>query len=158
MDGRIQGPIQDYLKNSFDVKYVDTITEPGPCGIIAENKDKNAIDSILRRVKISVDIHKSNLIAISGHYDCAGNPCAEKIQKEQIKQSIEYLKNLYPGVEVIGLELERHLQVGRALLVHPPHAQDASQVCRRVRPSGTCCSYRSRTLPRSAPARRPARR
>ena len=103
MDGRIQGPIQDYLKGTYNVKYVDTITEPGPCKIIAENKDKSTINSILQRVKISVDIHKSNLIAISGHYDCAGNPCEEKNQKEQIKQSIDYLKNLYPNVEIIGL-------------------------------------------------------
>ena len=108
MDGRIQGPIQDYLKSGYNVKYVDTITEPGPCKIIAEGKDKTAIDSILRRVKISVDIHKSNLIAISGHYDCAGNPCEEKIQKEQIKQSVEYIKGLYPETEVIGLWVDNN--------------------------------------------------
>ena len=103
MDGRIQSPIQDYLKGSYNVKYVDTITEPGPCKIIAENKDKSAIDSILKRVKISVDIHKSNLIAVSGHHDCAGNPTREEVQKEQIRQSITYLKNLYPNIEIIGL-------------------------------------------------------
>jgi hypothetical protein len=111
MDGRIQGPILDYLKDSFNVKYVDTITEPGPCKIIAENKDINAIDSILRRVKISVEIHKSNLIAISGHYDCAGNPCEAEVQKEQIRQSITYLKNLYPNVEVIGLWVDGNWKV-----------------------------------------------
>jgi hypothetical protein len=103
MDGRIQRPILDYLKKSFNVKYVDTITEPGPCKIIAENKDINAIDSILQRVKISIEIHKSNLIAISGHYDCAGNPTKEEVQKQQIKKSVEQLKNLYPDTEIIGL-------------------------------------------------------
>ena len=103
MDGRIQRPIQDYLKKSFNVKYVDTITEPGPCKIVAENKDKSAIDSILKRVKISIEVHKSNLVAISGHYDCAGNPCEEEVQKEQIQKSVDYLKNLYPNTEIIGL-------------------------------------------------------
>ncbi|MHA2092420.1 MAG: carbonic anhydrase [Candidatus Kariarchaeaceae archaeon] len=103
MDGRIQEPIQDYLKKSFNVKYVDTITEPGPCKIIAENKDVNAVNSILQRVKISINVHKSHLIAISGHYDCAGNPCDAEVQKEQVKQSIEYLNNLYPNAEIIGL-------------------------------------------------------
>ena len=111
MDGRIQGPIQDYLKSSFNVKYVDTITEPGPCKVIAENKDTSIINSILQRVKISVDIHKSNLIAISGHYDCAGNPCEDAIQKEQIKQSVEYFKKLYPNVEVIGLWIDSDWKV-----------------------------------------------
>ncbi len=106
MDGRIQEPILDYLKGSYNVKYVDTITEPGPCKIIAENKDKSAVNSILQRVNISVDVHKSNLIAISGHYDCAGNPCEEEVQREEIKQSIKNLKNLYPNTEIIGLWID----------------------------------------------------
>ena len=111
MDGRIQGPIQDYLKGNYNLKYVDTITEPGPCKIIAENKDVNAIDSILQRVKISVEVHKSNLIAISGHYDCAGNPCEEEVQKQQVKQSITYLKNLYPNIEIVGLWVDDNWKV-----------------------------------------------
>ena len=111
MDGRIQGPIQEYLKSSYNVKYVDTITEPGPCRIIAENKDINAINSILQRVKISIDVHKSNLIAISGHFDCAGNPCEAEVQKGQIKQSIEYFKNLYPNTEIVGLWVDSNWQV-----------------------------------------------
>jgi hypothetical protein len=111
MDGRIQGPIQEYLKGGYNVKYVDAITEPGPCKIIAENTDINAINSILQRVKISVDIHKSKLIAISGHHDCAGNPCEAEDQKEQIKQTVEYFKNLYPDIEVIGLWVDSNWQV-----------------------------------------------
>jgi hypothetical protein len=111
MDSRIQGPIQDYLKDNYNVKYVDTITEPGPCKIIAENKDIDAVNSILKRVKISVEIHKSNLIAISGHYDCAGNPTKAEVQKEQIKQSTTYLKNLYPDIEIIGLWVDENWKV-----------------------------------------------
>ena len=111
MDGRIQGPIQEYLKNSYNVKYVDTITEPGPCRIIAENKDSNAINSVLQRVKISVNVHKSNLIAISGHFDCAGNPCEAEVQKGQIKQSIENFKYLYPNTEIVGLWFDSNWQV-----------------------------------------------
>ena len=53
----------------------------------------------------------SDLIAISGHYDCAGNPCEEEIQKEQVKQSIEYLKNLYPNAEIIGLWIDENWKV-----------------------------------------------
>ena len=111
MDGRIQTPILDYLKSSYNAEYVDTITEPGPCKIIAVNNDINAINSILQRVKISINVHKSNLIAISGHFDCAGNPCEDEVQKEQIKQSIEYFKNLYPNAEIIGLWVDSKWQV-----------------------------------------------
>jgi hypothetical protein len=111
MDGRIQGPILEYLKSNHNIKYVDAITEPGPCKIVAENSDVNLIDSILQRVKISINIHKSNLIAISGHYDCAGNPCEAEVQKGQIKQSVEYFKDLYPNTEIIGLWVDSKWQV-----------------------------------------------
>ena len=111
MDGRIQVPIIEFLKSSYNVTFVDTITEPGPCRIIAENKDIKAINSILQRVKISIDIHKSNLIAISGHFDCAGNPCEADVQKGQTKKSVEYFKNLYPNTEIIGLWVDENWKV-----------------------------------------------
>lgn len=63
------------------------------------------------RVKISVNKHGSKLIAISGHYDCAGNPCDEETQKEQVKKSIKYCKNIYPDVEIIGLWIDAEWKV-----------------------------------------------
>ena len=113
MDGRIQEPIQKYLKQTYGITYVDTITEPGPCKIIAENKNKTLIDSILDRVNISVNKHGSRLMAISGHHDCAGNPCAEETQKEQTRQSVEYLKIQYPEVDIIGLWIDNEWTVGK---------------------------------------------
>ncbi|UCG35702.1 MAG: hypothetical protein JSW17_02585 [Candidatus Omnitrophota bacterium] len=106
MDGRIQKPLQEFLKEKYNAEYVDTITEPGPCKILAENDNKTLINSILERVKISVAKHGSKLIAISGHHDCAGNPKDEQTQKDQIKQSINYLENIYPDVKIIGLWID----------------------------------------------------
>ena len=103
MDGRIQEPLRTYMMKRSGVKYVDAITEPGPCKILSENQNNTLIDSIVARLKISVNHHNSRLIAISGHYDCVGNPVGEDIQKEQIKKSVEYLKILYPELEIIGL-------------------------------------------------------
>ena len=111
MDGRVQEPIHDYLKNKYNVKYIDTITEPVPCKILAENKDKNVIDSLHSRIRISLEKHQSNLIAISGHHDCAGNPCPCEEQKQQVKQSLRYLKELYSQTEVIGLWVDSDWEV-----------------------------------------------
>ena len=102
MDGRIQEPIINFLKQNLSVKYIDTITEPGPCKILAEQNSKTLLNSILARVSISVEKHGSNLIAVSGHYDCAGNPCTEDKQKTQIQESVNYLKSLYPDKKIIG--------------------------------------------------------
>ncbi|MFO8052691.1 MAG: carbonic anhydrase [Candidatus Omnitrophota bacterium] len=115
MDGRIQEPIIQYLKNNYKVIYVDTITEPGPCKIIADNSDKATINSIIKRTNISVNKHHSKLIAISSHYDCAGNPSSKKRKKTQIKASVEFIKKSYPQIEVIGLWINNQWKVNQYL-------------------------------------------
>ncbi|MFH1784357.1 MAG: carbonic anhydrase [bacterium] len=111
MDGRIQEPIIKYLREKYGISYVDTITEPGPCKILAENEYKVSIDSIMKRIKISINKHGSKLIAVSGHYDCAGNPCDEEVQKKQIRGSVKHLKNNYPEIEIIGLWVDKTWKV-----------------------------------------------
>ncbi len=111
MDGRIQLPVIQYLQQHYDVPYVDIITEPGPIRILAEHPDISSIPSILKRLNISIDVHQSKLIAITGHHDCAGNPSPKDVQLEQIERSKKYISKLYPHIEVIGLWIDEHWQV-----------------------------------------------
>ncbi len=111
MDGRIQEPIIKFLKEHCNVKYIDAITELGPCKILAENNNKGLINSIIKRVEISIQKHKSQLIAISGHHDCAGNPGDKETQKDQIKKSIKHCESLYPDIEMIGLWVDDEWKV-----------------------------------------------
>ena len=111
MDGRIQEPIIKFLKQNYQVKYIDTITEPGPCKILAENNNKTLLDSILHRISISVEKHGSNLIAISGHYDCAGNPCSDNQQKIQINEAVKYLQGIYPDIKIIGFWINHEWEI-----------------------------------------------
>jgi hypothetical protein len=111
MDGRIQEPVIRYLKKKHGAEHVDVITEPGPCGILAGAQGGQSVDSILERTDISLHKHGSRLIAVSGHYDCAGNPVEEAIQKEQIRASIEFLKVRYPEAEVLGLWIDDEWKV-----------------------------------------------
>ena len=113
MDGRIQEPLIKHLKDNYRITYVDTITEPGPCKILAENEDEDLINSIMKRVRISIKKHGSNLIAISGHYNCAGNPCDEETQKKQIKESIKQLKYNYPEMKIVGLWIDHEWKINQ---------------------------------------------
>jgi len=113
IDGRIQEPIIRFLKDEHKIAFIDTVTEPAPCKILSENSDEQAINSIIERVNISITRHHSNLIAVSGHYDCAANPGSEKKQKEQIRDSIQYLESRYPQKLVIGLWISGNWQVSR---------------------------------------------
>ena len=111
MDGRVQIPIVEYIKSEYAVDYVDMITEPGPNKILSENANRALIESIKRRVTISVEVHNSKLIAIIGHYDCAGNPAEKETQLSHILASIKIIRTWEFEAQVIGLWVDENWRV-----------------------------------------------
>jgi hypothetical protein len=111
IDGRIQEPIIKFLKSRYNLTYIDTITEPGVCKILAERSSGQVILLIEKALDISVNLHKSRMIAVSGHHDCASNPSDENTQKKQVNECKEYLKAKYPGCEILGLWVDKNWKV-----------------------------------------------
>lgn len=105
IDGRIHLPVLQWIFNNYNIPFVDMITEPGIINILAQ--EGPLFDSVLEKVKISLNIHNSKIIFIAGHDDCAGNPQSPKIQENQIKRSTEILKNMInkidPSCQIVGL-------------------------------------------------------
>ena len=87
MDGRVQDAVKNYMQENYGVDYVDMVTEPGPNKILADNLDKDVIENIKKRVEISVHHHGSKVVAIVGHFGCAGNPTEKKEQIEHLKKA-----------------------------------------------------------------------
>jgi hypothetical protein len=111
MDGRVQLPVLEWMKKEYRADYVDMITEPGPNKILAGNKADQDVVSIRKRVDISVKKHSSKIIAITGHYDCAGNPVEKETQLLQISTSVKTIKSWGFDVLVIGLWVDDHWTV-----------------------------------------------
>lgn len=103
MDGRVQLTVINYMQKRFDAIHVDMITEPGPNKILAERQDTATVDSILRRIDVSVNKHDSRGIAIVGHEDCGGNPAGKDEQCLQSRTVRTFLQQKYPETEVIAL-------------------------------------------------------
>jgi len=103
MDGRVQLPVILFLKKRFEVEFVDSITAAGPIKTIAEGRNQKVIESILRRIKISMNKHKSKGMAVVGHEDCAGNPVDKQQQMAHLKASLAFLGERYPGTEILAL-------------------------------------------------------
>jgi hypothetical protein len=116
MDGRTQEPVSEYLKKTLQVDYVDTITEPGPVKILAEKTDSQVVAQIRKRVEISVYKHRSAVVAVVAHGDCAGNPVDQAIQRRQLGEAIQTMKSWGLAVEFLGLWVnERDWQVEKVL-------------------------------------------
>lgn len=111
MDGRVQQPVIKYMQKRFDADVVDAITEPGPINILAVGTDLSKIQSIIERLKISIELHDSIGIAVVGHYDCAGNPVTEKEQLIQIEKAVKFLNQKYNDIEIIGLWVDENWTV-----------------------------------------------
>ena len=115
MDGRIQEPLIAYLKTRYRKKYVDTITEAAPNRILAENKEKGLVESIFNRIEVSVKHHKSDLIAISGHHDCAGNPVSKEIQLDHIRRARDVIGKRCPDIRIVQLWINSQWEVEEIL-------------------------------------------
>ena len=103
MDGRVQLPVIQYLQRYFKAEYVDSITEAGPIGVLAGKESDPRRASILKKLKISVELHHSLGLAIIAHHKCAGNPVSKEVQLKQLEKSIEVARQQHPNLQIIGL-------------------------------------------------------
>nr|WP_315047697.1 carbonic anhydrase [uncultured Leptotrichia sp.] len=101
MDGRFIHILNEYIRNNYRYKYVDTITDAGPVNKIINEDYLNSIKD--KVVLISMNKHKSDHIFIAGHSDCAGCPIDDETQKSYIQQSVEKVHKDLPHVAVTGL-------------------------------------------------------
>lgn len=101
MDGRTQIPVIDWIKENYNVEFVDVITKPGPDGILSQ--EGSDITSIIDMLKISLKANSSAMIFTVGHHDCKGNPVPDSQHKEQIETSVKRLQESFRQVPIVGL-------------------------------------------------------
>ena len=104
MDGRVQLPMINLIKEKYSVDFVDTITAPGIDKVISDGN----IESIKKSVMISVSNHKSSHIVISGHFGFAGNPVSEDEHLTHIKNSVELVKSWNLDADVVGVWIDEN--------------------------------------------------
>lgn len=111
VDGRIQEPVQQFLKDNYRVDFVDVITEPGPAKILAEHSDIYKMKSIRQRLEMSVKHSGSKLILMGGHYDCSSNPVDHATHIAQILNASALLKEWYPDAEIVSAWVDKEWKV-----------------------------------------------
>lgn len=88
------------------------VTEAGPNRVLFEGGQEE-IQMLKSKIEVSLNVHGSHVIAIAGHYDCAGNPVSEDVKRAQIKENVARLKDWYSDVEGIGLWVNENWEVER---------------------------------------------
>ncbi|HZJ18000.1 MAG TPA: carbonic anhydrase [Patescibacteria group bacterium] len=109
MDGRVQAPIEEYGQKRYGVKYPDTITEAGIVGLLGQdNVDSSFLESVKKKVLISVEKHHSKGIIVHGHEECVGNPIENEKHKKETIKAVEKIKSFVSSeLEVKAVFVER---------------------------------------------------
>lgn len=102
IDGRIQRPLDDWVRSHLDVEYLDTITEPGPEAML-NTTDELCLSVILEKVAISQRAHGSATLVIAAHSDCAGNPVSDDEHRTQLRQGLARLAARLPGIRILAV-------------------------------------------------------
>ncbi len=113
MDGRVQIPVIEWIKNELgEAACVDMVTEPGMDHILAAEED---VDSVVAKIKISIDKNSASIIFVVGHHDCKGNPVTDDIHEQNIKSSAERIKDVFPKLPVFGLWVDEHWNANKLI-------------------------------------------
>lgn len=108
MDGRVQDVMASFGREKFHAIYPDTITEAGIVGQIANNPIEDFLDGLKFKLLVSVEKHHSKGILVDGHEECAGNPVDNEKHKEDIRKSVEIIKELVGNaVPIMGVFVKR---------------------------------------------------
>jgi hypothetical protein len=102
IDGRFQTPVAEWLRARFGVQYVDTVTVPGPDGVLTRGTPE-AKQTLQDHVRISQQAHKSEVVVVAGHFDCAGFPATPEEHKQAIRQAAAQVAGWGLPMRVIGL-------------------------------------------------------
>lgn len=119
IDGRVQLPVIEFMRRHVGVPYVDSVTEPGPVRFLGDDPEGPVSESIMRRVRVSTDVHGSRVIAVVAHGDCGGNPAGRTEQLGQLDRAVEVLAGACPAARVLGLWLDESWSVEIVRTVEP---------------------------------------
>ncbi|MDQ3852509.1 MAG: hypothetical protein M3299_06715 [Thermoproteota archaeon] len=111
IDGRTQQVVIDHMRQNYNIDGVDMVTFPGADGLFSSAEHSEEIALIRRAVSISTEKHGSKIIAVVGHYDCAGNPGNREHHYMHILRAMREVSSWSLNAEVIGLYVNEKREI-----------------------------------------------
>jgi hypothetical protein len=111
IDGRTQEPVINFMKKKYDIDGVDMVTFPGADGIFSVRENLDKIEIVRRSVSISIEKHHSRIIAVVGHFDCAGNPGDKEHHYAHIRKALHEVSSWNFDAQIAGYYVNDKLQI-----------------------------------------------
>ncbi len=119
-DGRVQYPVMDYLKKSYDIEFFDAANEAGPLLTLTKKTDKCRLISLKEQIRTSLEEHNSKFIALVGHHDCTDNPGDRAFQEKQMDEALDYLQRGFgKDLTYVGLYVNENWEVEECTRLSP---------------------------------------
>ncbi len=117
MDGRVQNPVNEWMKAKTGADYIDVITEAGPDKIMASTATASRL--ILKRILVSRDKHNSKEMALVAHYDCAGNPGSKEMHLDHLKKAAKIMETWNLGMHIMLIWADENWDIELISEIHP---------------------------------------
>jgi hypothetical protein len=111
IDGRTQEVVIDYMKQKYNIDGVDMVTFPGADGLFSYEHNSKEIALIRRAVSVSIERHGSQIVALVGHHDCAGNPGDREHHNKHIRRAMQEVSSWNLNTQVIGLYVNEKREI-----------------------------------------------
>jgi carbonic anhydrase-like protein len=111
IDGRTQEPVIDFMKQKYNIDGVDMVTFPGVDGVISNRENSDEVAFIRNAVSISIEKHRSRIIAVVGHFDCAGNPGNREHHYAHIQRAVHEVSSWNFHAQVVGFYVNDKKQI-----------------------------------------------
>jgi len=117
MDGRVQYPVNEWMKAKTGAEFIDVITEAGPDRIMASTATASRL--ILKRILVSRDKHMSTELALVAHHDCVGNPGLKEMHICHLQKSAKIMETWNLGMHIMMLWVDETWQIELISEINP---------------------------------------
>ncbi len=103
IDGTVQLSAIDFAKKTWNVKWVDVITDAAPEKILSEAQDREQVDHIHDNIRVSLSNQQTKRLAVVSHSGCDINKVSDDRKIEMLRRAVDHLRSKYADADVMGI-------------------------------------------------------
>lgn len=109
VDGRVQRPLLQWVRDSLSLEELDCLTVPGPDAALCEAGAE--YDRARKLATFLAEKREHACALVAGHWDCLGNPVGQARHREQIVRAAGELHGWGIAPRTLGLWIDEGWEV-----------------------------------------------